>query len=142
MWLRFLFKKITQRIIDANGDISKIFRRIVCKVCVRIGLSIPLSLRSFYILGIYEQARKNYMPKVYPGSAIYFESAERSGRYSPGWAKLMSGGMEVFEVSGDHMSLRREPNIRGWAENLSTILVDAQNRERSRKTALVANPSQ
>jgi thioesterase domain-containing protein len=62
------------------------------------------------------QAARNYVPKQYPGSAILVKA---SAGHSPDledpqltWGKLITGGLEIYEVPGNHMSLMTKQNIK------------------------------
>ena len=52
---------------------------VVCKICLKSGYPLPLSLRSFYILEIYRRALKKYVPKAYDGSLVIFMSKDNPG---------------------------------------------------------------
>jgi thioesterase domain-containing protein len=47
-----------------------------------------------------------------------------------GWGRVVAGGVEVYEVAGEHVSIFREPNVRSLAEKLTNCL------EMARETAL------
>ena len=102
--------------------IIKMIKKRVCKVYVTLGCPLPFSLRSFYILGIYYQARRKYVPQSYPGRAIYIKSEKRNSEHQVNWRKLMAGGLEVHEVPGDHMTIISQPNVHVWAEKLKARL--------------------
>ncbi len=72
-------------------------------------------------------ARKAYIPQVYPGRVIFFRASERSpGIYRDpqvGWGGMAAGGMEIYEVPGDHSSIVRSPVL---AEKLKACLDKAK----------------
>ena len=105
---------IKGKINERTATISNILKRIRCRVYLALGRPIPPSLRSRYILDIYYQARRNYIPQLYPGRAVYFKSEKLSSYHRLNWDKLIAGGLEVYEVSGHHLDLREEPYIRFW----------------------------
>ena len=86
----------------------------------------PFSLRSIYILGIYDEARQKYKPQRYPGRVIYVKSALRPRAHRVAWEKLMDGGLEIYEVPGDHLDVIKESYASCWAEKLKTWLDTAQ----------------
>ncbi len=106
---------------------GKILKKVLCKVYLSMGRSIPPSLRSPYILDIYRQARRNYVPQLYPGRAIYFKSEKRSSDHQLNWGRLIAGGLEAYEVPGDHLDLCEKPYIHFWAEPLRACLHKAQS---------------
>ena len=83
----------------------------------------------------HEQADKNYVPQVYPGRAILFRASEPfAGEWSKwcsidpelGWGRLVAGGLQIYEVPGNHMSMFKEPYLRVLAEKLQACLDGAQ----------------
>jgi len=46
--------------------------------------------------------------------------------YVEDWRKYLVGETQLYEVAGDHMKLREEPYVRGWADTLKTCLEAAQ----------------
>jgi thioesterase domain-containing protein/acyl carrier protein len=112
---------------------SKILKKVLCKVYLSMGRSIPPSLRSPYILDIYRQARRNYVPQLYPGRAIYFKAEKRSSDQQLNWGRLIAGGLEAYEMPGDHVDMIKEPNAHFWAEKLKACLYKAQSKEASRQ---------
>jgi hypothetical protein len=77
-------------------------------------------------LGIYSKALRRYQPQRYPGRAIYVKSELRSGGHRVAWEKLMDGGLEVYEVPGNHTDLIQESYGGLWAKHLRTWLDLAQ----------------
>jgi amino acid adenylation domain-containing protein/non-ribosomal peptide synthase protein (TIGR01720 family) len=72
------------------------------------------------------QAWRNYTPKPYTGRITLFRSAESVAEYSQepdmGWGKLAQGGVEIYDVPGDHLSMLQEPNVQVLAEALRACL--------------------
>lgn len=71
-----------------------------------------------------------YRPRPYSGRVVVFQRSERPvDRYrdpGSGWDELVTGGLEVYEVPGDHMSIFLEPNVKVMAMKLRECLTDAQ----------------
>jgi thioesterase domain-containing protein len=71
-------------------------------------------------------ATGNHQPKPYRGRAIFFQPSD-SGflfpqtRYAP-WRELISGGLEVRTVPGDHLSMVEFPHIEELARQLREAL--------------------
>jgi len=42
-----------------------------------------------------------------------------------GWTDLAKGGLEIYDVSGDHIEIFKEPHVRMRGENLSKCLEQA-----------------
>ena len=98
-----------------------------CRLCLAMSWRIPAFARTHYILGVYRAALARYSVQPFDGRPVYFKSAERASVHSAHWARLMSGGLELHEVPGDHSSLVHEPIAVAWVEQLSRCLTRAQS---------------
>ena len=97
------------------------------KMHLRMGLSIPLRLRSAYILDIYNRARLNYRPQVYRGRTVLFRGEQLSRCFQKDWDGLLQGHLERFNLGDvDHMKLREEAYVHLWARQLEASLSEAQ----------------
>jgi len=108
-----------------NGSVNPVRRRIkkaVCELYLWTGYPIPLSLRNFYILSIYQQAIQAYKPYVYPGRILLLHSTEQASEPPAGWEALGAGGVESHVVPGDHHTILHEPQIKIWATLLGLQL--------------------
>ncbi len=86
----------------------------------------------------HEQADREYVPQVYSGRAILFRASEQPVEWLEewlqwwgidpklGWGSLVTGGLEIHEVAGHHMSIFKEPYIQVLAEKLQASLDQAQ----------------
>jgi len=87
-------------------------------------------LPSFEVLDSNTQAARNYLPQVYPGSAILFRCRVQEPKFSHdpylGWSELIGQKLEVYDVPGDHYGMLREPRVRVLAEKLTFCLEKAQ----------------
>jgi thioesterase domain-containing protein len=92
---------------------------------------------------VFSTTADQYELRSYPGRAALFILSERDGMsdslFDPalgdidpqlGWGRVVAGGVEVYEVPGEHVSIFREPNVRSLAEKLTNCL------EMARETAL------
>jgi amino acid adenylation domain-containing protein len=74
-------------------------------------------------------AARHYVPGTYDGRVILFRARERSFTPDdPGerWRDLVTGGIEVHDIPGDHLSLLAEPNVQRLADELRTVLDAAE----------------
>jgi len=75
-------------------------------------------------------AMSQYRPSVYPGQLVIFRSVNREETFENdellGWGGLAAGGIEVFDVTGTHLEMLYEPNVRVLAEKLRSCLDRAQ----------------
>jgi aspartate racemase len=87
--------------------------------------------RALHDLQMYHrEALREYRLRPYPGRVTVFRAAERGVSRTVdaqmGWGELALGGVEVYEVPGDHASLVKEPHVQVLAARLSACLHRAQ----------------
>jgi thioesterase domain-containing protein len=105
-----------------------LLRSAVCALCVRLGVAIPASLRSFYILRVYRRARRAYTLRPLSGAVTLFVQALSDNAPSH-WDGLASEGVEVHVMPVvNHTDILKEPHVRVWAEKLQTSLHRARSR--------------
>jgi thioesterase domain-containing protein len=68
----------------------------------------------------------SYVPRLYPGRITLFRAQERS-YYDPtlGWRGVAVGGVDVYEVPGNHDTILQEPKVRILAGLLSALIPEA-----------------
>ncbi|HVR95699.1 MAG TPA: non-ribosomal peptide synthase/polyketide synthase [Thermoanaerobaculia bacterium] len=89
------------------------------------------------MLGVYNanvQAAQEYMPRLaYPGRLTFLSASEplddetaalSAQDPSRGWSRHVAGPLDVHFVPGSHLTLIREPQVRGLAAALLRTLVD------------------
>lgn len=79
-----------------------------------------------------KQALIDYVPQIYSGRIIFFRSYEQpwwlANDLESGWSGLATGGVEIHQVPGDHLSIVRA-DVRALAEQLKACLDSAQAQE-------------
>ena len=70
------------------------------------------------------------MPETYAGPVAFLKSEDPHDRTS-GWEKLISEGLKVYLVRGDHLSMLAEPNLKSLAQTLKKCLTEAQESART-----------
>jgi thioesterase domain-containing protein len=103
---------------------DKTIKRAVYRTYLALGYAIPPSLRSRYILDIYEEATAHYAQEVYPGRLTVFKVGHNSD--ASAWGRFAAEGLELYEISGDHRAILREPYVQQWAKTLSIEIARAQ----------------
>ena len=93
----------------------------ICAFCAAFGITLPVSLRSFYILGVYRRATRKYRLKSFPGSLTLLVQSSTDG--SPlSWDGL-ARGVEVHELPpASHNDILKEPYVQVWAVKLKALL--------------------
>jgi thioesterase domain-containing protein/acyl carrier protein len=118
----------------ARRRVKKRISAIAFKCSQTLGLPLPLALRDFK--SIHRQILRQYkatyadLTQVYGGRVALLRAIEHPPAINPeptiGWAKLLSGKLEIHDVPGDHATLIKEPNVQVLAEKLRTCLSEAQ----------------
>ena len=114
----------------AKQKLLKDAKTTACEFYHRIGIPLPPSLQIFYVdqvvYGrIYAEAHRIYLPQSYSGRAVYLKSEDTRERVA-GWEKLMTDGLEIRQVPGDHFSMLAEPHLQSLAQTLKDSLTKAQ----------------
>jgi thioesterase domain-containing protein len=114
-------KKMLESPRALTTRLQRKLRRLRWTSYVAAGKLLPPSLRSPYILNIYREALRSYVPMRYTGRVVILKT---SGAYEPplNWPELIDGDLEIHETAGGHMDLRREPHVGPWAKQLKTWL--------------------
>ena len=110
-------------------------KRIIRRFYQRMQWQLPIYLRQSAIEESLEkagkEALKNYVMQVYPDKVTLFradtqESDQGVGFVPPdwdlGWSKLAVGELDIQPISGDHMSMFREPQVQILAQKLQECL--------------------
>ena len=87
---------------------------------------IKLKQFSHYILinQTQTQAWLRYKMLPYKGDMVLFRSEENKG-FKPkdlGWGKYVKGNIKIIDVSGDHLSMLKEPNVQAVAKEIVKLL--------------------
>jgi thioesterase domain-containing protein len=73
-----------------------------------------------------QQASASYVPSPYSGELVLFRAIERDPFEAcdrdMGWTSLAAGGLQIFDVPGDHLGILKDPNVRVMAEQLQAKL--------------------
>jgi amino acid adenylation domain len=81
-------------------------------------------------------AIRRYVPTPYSGRVTLFRAKKRSVADSPevdlGWGSLAGGGVEIYEVPGDHESMLGKPHVAILAGKIQTCL-DRREADRLRE---------
>jgi thioesterase domain-containing protein len=73
-----------------------------------------------------EQAARCYQPSPYPGSITLFKArspdSPAPSEGTLGWARVAMGGVDVYEVRGEHLTIMHEPQVEELARQLRVCL--------------------
>jgi acyl transferase domain-containing protein/thioesterase domain-containing protein/acyl carrier protein len=91
----------------------------------------PLPQRFSTLPNVNGFAMSQYRPSVYPGQLVIFRSVNREETFENdellGWGGIARGGIEVFDITGTHLEMLYEPNVRVLAEKMRSCLDRAQD---------------
>jgi thioesterase domain-containing protein/aryl carrier-like protein len=131
--LMYVSSRLASRVAIAftkrRSVITRFTKKLIYRSYLRMNQRLPLSVRSRYILDIYEKAKQRYTAQKYQGPAILFKGENRFYNQPFDWEQLLQGEVEVYEVLVNHMKLREASYIHLWAEQLSVCLSKAQIKE-------------
>jgi thioesterase domain-containing protein/acyl carrier protein len=103
--------------------------RTVLYSCYRMaGRTPPANLRYFQVEEVHRRALGRYAVESYSGKVTLMRAANIRETVASrrdealGWQRLAGGGLEIYDVPGNHISMFEEPNVRTLAETLKGIL--------------------
>ena len=103
-------------------SVKKPIQKAIYKVCDRLGASIPVSLRSRYILEIYFRALRYYVGRPFQGDMVLLLGQDYACQHRTHWSKQCTGNITIHDVSGDHDGVLEERNVKVWARHLAAYL--------------------
>jgi amino acid adenylation domain-containing protein len=125
VWVRTV-ERLSALINGITSPPARALKRAVCWAYHSVGVPVPYSFRSSYILGVYRRATQRYAVRTYPGSVSLFvprDAPENSISY---WKGLATGTIEIHEIPDGHEAILKEPLVQVWAETLKACLNTAQ----------------
>jgi aspartate racemase len=113
------------------GQAKNRLMSIYCKFYERMGLPLPQACQNFTYRKKKEEGNTQwgFAPKnVYPERVTLFRAIENIGFLDPdlGWRELAPGGLEIYDVPGNTVSMLQEPHVQVLAEKLRDCLDKAQ----------------
>jgi thioesterase domain-containing protein/acyl carrier protein len=105
------------KIVGLKNQCVKHYKLLACKVYMRMGWTLPYDLQSFFFRQQNKKAMRGYTPTSYPGKITLMKAMEFEwggvGSYQDptlGWGPLAIGGLEVYDVPGDHLGMLQDPH--------------------------------
>ncbi len=129
--LTYVVEKLQETMIGKQKQLHECFQALQCKFYQSIGRPLPQPLLELTYRKLNTEASQAYVPRVYPGRLTMFKAKEEELEYQRfgyyldpqlGWGELVTGGIEIHEVSGDHIGMLKEPHVQGLAEKLQACL--------------------
>jgi thioesterase domain-containing protein len=125
-------------------DLTYAIRDIRVRYHLTTGNTVPHELRDFWLTTAFLRTVERYQLKPYRGKLTVLRARETNPKFTEahpdlGWTNLASGGLELYEVPGDHRSLTREPHVRVLAGQLESCLRAAESSSQVTSTAPVVS---
>jgi aspartate racemase len=124
--LAYVLERVEGKLKKRLKRIERTIKKIACRLSLGIGGRVPSALRMFYFLEAGGQAAQKYVPHVYAGRVILFQSQDCSPDLQLDWGRLATEGLEVYEVSGGHLDIIRGPHIQILGAKLGTCLSETR----------------
>jgi len=92
-----------------------------------LGKPMPFEVRDFWLTQSFLKSARRYPPGVYPGKLTVLRATQVDPELlgvgpELGWSEFAKGGIQAFDVPGDHHSLLQEPHIGVLAATLKECL--------------------
>jgi len=100
-------------------------KMLVCGALLSAGRRVPVGLRRFYIMEKSRQAARRYVPGVYSGHVVLLITGA-SEKSSLAWSPLISGELEIHEMTGRHLDVIEGDYVKAWAGRIRTCLQKVQ----------------
>src|SRR5262249_29228260 len=114
--------RMSDRMLNLVWSVKRPTQKTICMICECLGVSIPVSLRSRYILEIYRQALQNYVLRPFQGDMVLFLGQDFPRQLRVHWSKQCTGSVTVHDVPGDHVGAVEDRNVKVWAVKLASCL--------------------
>lgn len=117
-----------QENFELNEQLDSILEKAKVANILPLGLETQKLHKMFDVFKINFLARYRYVPQPYSGSMTLFRAQEQLSENikdsTLGWEKLVLGGVDVYDISGDHSSIIREPSVQDLAKYLRKCLTN------------------
>jgi aspartate racemase len=116
---------------DGRGQLSRKLKSLPQGVRRRwSNLRLPRALKNVRAAAL--RAERQYVAQAYPGRVTLFRASKRDAVYGvdqvKAWETVSLGGVEVYEIPGEHATIMLEPQIRQLAAQMRAWLEKTQSR--------------
>ncbi|KPQ36010.1 MAG: putative non-ribosomal peptide synthetase module [Phormidium sp. OSCR] len=122
------FSYITHKLKSRFGRIQYRLKAIRAEIYQRFGQQVPDDLKSIANLETNIKIKKQHFPQPYSGKVTLFRAMGRQAEVGTeidpqyGWGDLAVGGLEIYDIPGDHLLMLQEPNVQVLAEKIQELL--------------------
>jgi amino acid adenylation domain-containing protein len=124
----YLIEQVKGNTERLKYQIKEILWRFVFQFHLILGRPLPYSNRKFMVEEATRQALRKYVLQVYSGRATVFRTEDglvveqREADSEMGWGKLALGGVDIYDISGIHNSIFKEPHVRSVSEKMKVCI--------------------
>jgi amino acid adenylation domain-containing protein len=116
-------KGLTNRLYSAvNGKFIK-YGYYMALAFLCFGFKVPISIRNYYIMGVYRRARSKYYPELIDVKTILFRSTDDNFEDRElGWDRYIKGNINIYEIKSDHHNIIKEPQTNFLAKTIREVI--------------------
>ncbi|MBN3938514.1 amino acid adenylation domain-containing protein [Nostoc sp. NMS9] len=124
----YVIKQVKGNTERLKYQIKEILWRIVFHFHLIIRRPLPYSSRKYMVEEAIRQALRKYILTVYSGRATIFRTedglvvGQREADAKMGWGKLALGGVDIYDISGIHNSIFKEPYVRSVSDKMKACI--------------------
>jgi thioesterase domain-containing protein/acyl carrier protein len=130
--------RMSGHMLNLVGSVKRATQKTICTIYECLGVSIPVSLRSRYILEIYAQALQYYVARPFQGDMVVFLGQDFPRQLRVNWSKQCTGSVTIHDVPGDHAGVLEDRNVKVWAVKLAACLEALELEQRDVERAVRA----
>jgi acyl transferase domain-containing protein/thioesterase domain-containing protein len=126
---RFLFRKATEEIDYWRGWFVRRYQHAAYRLYRFAGWDLPSVLRYSHAEKMHWRTMMHINFRPYTGKVVLmravdagFDSQGKLQDPTLGWGALVKGGLEIFDVSGDHYNVISERNVGAITKKIETLL--------------------
>ncbi|MBD2528165.1 amino acid adenylation domain-containing protein [Nostoc flagelliforme FACHB-838] len=124
----YVIKQVQGNTERVKYQIKEILWRLVFYFHLTFARPLPYSNRKFMVEEATRQALRKYVLQVYSGQVTVFRTedglvvGQREADSKMGWGKLALGGVDIYDISGIHNSIFKEPHVRSVSEKMKACI--------------------
>jgi amino acid adenylation domain-containing protein len=116
------------REMDNEGQIARVYQIARDAEWIYPDITQEMFQYYVYIQKTHADAWRKYKAKSYAGHVYFFRAEEseheENNEIDLGWGKLADGGVEIFTVPGDHLTMIHPPHVKTLARTMRQCLGD------------------
>ncbi|WP_159783482.1 amino acid adenylation domain-containing protein [Sodalinema gerasimenkoae] len=122
---------ITRKLKARLGRIRYRNKARLAKIYQRFGQPMPETLQTVASREKNIQLKKQHFPQPYHGKVTLFRAKDRKAEVGTeidpdyGWRDLAVGGLDIYDIPGDHLLMLQEPNVQVLAAKIKEIIEPA-----------------